>query len=105
MRIENKNGKNYICLDRPEYTLYLDEKEVLIQSGLRAKVESIEESDSEDFVTFNLYISDSMIQAERRKRTLHFAFPVLFFSLSQIYKSYYTIYITNFELMAKSDPS
>ena len=48
MLIENKKGKHYICLDRPEYTLYLDEYEVLIQAGLRAKVLSIEESDSDD---------------------------------------------------------
>ena len=35
---ENRQGKFYICLDRPDYTLYIDEREVLLQAGLRAKV-------------------------------------------------------------------
>ena len=38
---ENKEGKYYICLDRAEFTVYLDEKEVLIQAGLSAKVDSV----------------------------------------------------------------
>jgi hypothetical protein len=42
---ENKEGKYYICLDKPEFTVYLEEKEVLLQAGLKAKVESFEVTD------------------------------------------------------------
>ena len=30
IRFENKHGKYYICLDKPDYTMYLDEQEVLL---------------------------------------------------------------------------
>ena len=33
---ENKQSKYHICLDRPDYTMYEDEKEVLLQAGLKA---------------------------------------------------------------------
>ena len=36
IRMENKHGKYFICLDREDYTLYLDEREVLLQAGLVA---------------------------------------------------------------------
>ena len=36
IRMENKHGKYYFCLDKDEYTLYLDEQEVLLQAGLVA---------------------------------------------------------------------
>ena len=41
-RVENKTSKEFICLDKEEYTLYPEEKEVLFQAGLVAKIESIE---------------------------------------------------------------
>ena len=38
----SKKYKKYVCLDRPDYSLYLDEKEILLQAGLRAKIERFE---------------------------------------------------------------
>ena len=34
IKIENKKNKFYFCLDNNDYTMYLDEKEVLLQAGL-----------------------------------------------------------------------
>lgn len=34
--LENKKIKPFICLDRPDYTIYPDENEILLQSGLKA---------------------------------------------------------------------
>ena len=63
IRMENKHGKYYICLDRKEYTVYLDEKEVLLQAGLKAELVSFEVTD-DDITIFNLYISDSSVKRE-----------------------------------------
>ena len=38
INFENKSGKYYICLDRPDYSMYLEESEVLFQAGLTAKI-------------------------------------------------------------------
>ena len=56
--IENKHSKYYFCLDKEEYTLYPYEKEVLLQAGLIAKVESVEVSEEGKLTTFKLFISD-----------------------------------------------
>ena len=40
--IENQKGKYFISLDNSEYTLYLEEKEILLQAGLVAKVISVQ---------------------------------------------------------------
>ena len=61
--IENKNEKCYICMDRKEYTVYLDEREVLLQAGLKAEVKSIEVMEG-DLTVFNLYISDASVKRE-----------------------------------------
>jgi hypothetical protein len=39
--MKNESGKHYFFLDKPEYTMYPDEKEVLLQAGIRAKVNNI----------------------------------------------------------------
>lgn len=39
--LENESGKHYICLDRPDYTSYPEEREVLLQAGISAKVEFV----------------------------------------------------------------
>ena len=41
LRIENESGKHYFPLDSSEFTLYPDEKEVLLQAGIVAKVCSV----------------------------------------------------------------
>jgi hypothetical protein len=66
MRIENKNKnvKCYICLDKKEYTMYLDEREVLLQAGLKAELESVELINKGDVTVFNLYISDASVVRE-----------------------------------------
>ena len=64
---ENKESKYYICLDKAEYTVYLNEKEVLIQAGLKAKVESVEVKNEHTdcpITVFNLYISDASVKRE-----------------------------------------
>lgn len=38
IRIENETSKYFISLDREEYTFYPDEKEILLQAGIVAKV-------------------------------------------------------------------
>ena len=42
IRMENKYGKYFMCLNTEEYSIYPDEQEVLLQSGLIAKVEGVE---------------------------------------------------------------
>ena len=61
--MENKEGKYYICLDREDYTMYLEEKEVLLQAGLIGEIKGYEEMSDEhgDLTIFNLYISDKMV--------------------------------------------
>ena len=49
--MENKKGKYYVCLDRADYTLYLDEKEVLLQAGLIAKIKNLRSSSIAKAVT------------------------------------------------------
>lgn len=41
IEMENKSNQYYVRLDRPDYTLYLSEKEVLLQAGLVGKVKSV----------------------------------------------------------------
>jgi len=84
INFENKKGKHYICMDRSEYTVYLDEKEVLLQAGLRAEVMSFEvmnEHTDSPVTTFNLYISDVSVKREQRKRTTEYAIPVILYSV------------------------
>ena len=40
--ILNETGKHYISLDRPDYTSFLDEQEILLQAGIIAQVISVE---------------------------------------------------------------
>ena len=85
--MENKRGKHYISLDRKDFTMYQNEKEVLLQEGLIAKVESFEVSN--DFVTyFNLYISDTMVAKEKKRRTRDFIIPLIMLSFHYLSYSY-----------------
>lgn len=43
--LENKKGKYYFCLDKRDYTMYLDEEEVLLQAGLIGQVQNVSVSD------------------------------------------------------------
>ena len=83
IEFENKEVKCYIFLDSKEYTVYLDEKEVLLQAGLRAEVKSVQDiSDNHGDVTiFNLYISDASVKREKRKRTTDYAIPVIIYGV------------------------
>lgn len=85
IKFENKKGRHYICLDRKEYSMYPDEQEVLLQAGLKAKIQSFEIVD--DVTIFNLFISDDVVQREKRKRTLDFAIPVAIYGLEQLFMS------------------
>jgi uncharacterized protein YacL (UPF0231 family) len=64
IKFENKSEKPYICMDRSEYTVYLDEKEVLLQAGLKAEVMSVQFIDGSDITVFDLYISDASVLRE-----------------------------------------
>lgn len=81
--MENKQNKYFICLDREDYTLYLDEKEVLLQAGLKGEVKEVSESGK--LTIFSVFISDKMVQTEARKRNRDYAVPVVWFSIYQIY--------------------
>ena len=77
--------------------MYLDEKEILFQAGLKAKIISIH-SETDNYGTktvFNLYISDEMILKERRKRTVDYAIPVILYGISQIYLGSFKFYHNN----------
>lgn len=94
IRIENKKGKHYICLDRKDYTMYLDEKEVLLQEGLVAKVESYEVENHGQLTIFNLYITDDMVKKEQKRRTHDFILPIILLSIHYLLYTY--IYILKF---------
>ena len=81
LKIENKKSKYFICLDREDYTIYLDEQEVLLQAGLIAKIESYEVSDDGELTIFNLWVSDKMVEKEIKKRTRDYVIPVIFYSI------------------------
>ena len=87
MRLENKKSKYFVSLDRKEYTLYPEEQEILLQSGLKALVESVQtvEDKSGTVTIMNLCIKDEMVEKEHRKRTLYFAMPVILISIQQLY--------------------
>ena len=40
IELENKHSKYYISLDKEDYSVYPDEKEILLQAGLMAEVKS-----------------------------------------------------------------
>lgn len=79
--MENKEGRYYICLDREDYTIYLDEREVLLQAGLIAEMKGYEMLSDEhgQLTIFNLYVSDKMVSKEKRKRTLDFVIPAMIY--------------------------
>ena len=84
IKFENLNGKHYICMDRSEYTVYHDEKEVLLQAGLKAKVESFEVMNAHTdspLTIFNLYISDASVKKEKRKITTDYVIPVIIYGV------------------------
>ena len=57
--LENETGKHYFSLDS-EYTLYPDEKEVLLQAGLETKV--INFSEENGMKVFTLYTSEQIMR-------------------------------------------
>ena len=58
-----------------------------------AKVGIVEEITGDDDLTvFNLYISDKLIQNEKRKRTIHFVACFALYGLEQIYIGIVRIY-------------
>lgn len=83
-RLENKRSKYFICLDRPDYSMYPEEKELILQSGLKAKVERVVENEDEDLTIFNLVVTDDMVKKEKRKRTFDFAMPIILLSFSAL---------------------
>ena len=82
--MENKHSKYYICLDREDYTVYIEEKEVLLQAGLVAKVESVEYKQDKKLTIFNLFVSDKLVEREKRKRSLDFILPILILGVKEL---------------------
>ena len=60
--------------------MYLEEKEVLLQSGLVGKIEGYSILEDGRLTIFNVFISDSMIEKEKRKRGINLAVPFLLFT-------------------------
>ena len=87
IKIENKFQKYYICLDRDDYSLYCDEKEVLLQAGLIARVNNVEMSEDGQITIFNLEILDPMVEKLRLERLLEFLIPTMIYGVQQIYKT------------------
>ena len=42
IRMKNESAKHYVSLDRDDISCYPDEKEILIQAGIKAKILSVE---------------------------------------------------------------
>tara|TARA_B110000285_G_C14537414_1_gene343479 strand:+ start:49 stop:240 length:192 start_codon:yes stop_codon:yes gene_type:complete len=63
--------------------VYLDEKEVLLQAGLKAKVMGYQVINDKhgDATIFHLYISDASVKREQRKRTTYYAIPVIIYGV------------------------
>ena len=53
----------------------------MLQAGLNAKVESVEEIEEGKVTVFNLYISDASVEKEIRKRTRDLADPVIIYGV------------------------
>ena len=83
IEMENKSGLYYICLDRHDYSVYPDEKEILLEAGLIAEVKSfVEIEDNHGKLTmFNLHISDKMVKKYKMRRQLVLIVPLIFICL------------------------
>ena len=58
IEFENQSSQFFISLNRPDYTLYLDEKEILLQAGLPAKVLEVSRTRDGEWTLFTLRISE-----------------------------------------------
>ena len=87
--LQNESGKHYICLDKPDYTCYPFEREILLQAGISAKVEfSYEKSiNGQLFTVFNLYISEEQVQYFKRKKNLMIIVPAAIYFAAQIFEA------------------
>ena len=85
--VENKKSQFYISLNRADYTLYLDEEEILLQAGLSAKVTQVSKSHDGEWTIFNLYISDKMVTQEKTRRKWLFSLPIILFCVLKLYES------------------
>ena len=94
--MENESNKHYLCLNRPDYTCYPNEKEVLLQAGLKAKVISFayEEHNNETIAVFELHITEKRQWYEKIKMNLMFIVPFLTFfvlvTFGTIYGKFYS---------------
>lgn len=95
IRFENSKGRHYICLDRPDYTSYPDEKEVILQAGLKAQVIDYTDVNGDERTDFSLYISDKMVQREKKKRTLDYALPVMIYLADRLCASILNLFLEN----------
>lgn len=94
--LENKKGKYYFCLDKRDYTMYLDEEEVLLQAGLIGQVQNVSVSDDGEITQFDLYIPDKLVEKEKQKRERDYVLPVLIYAISELYQTPWNIYfVTN----------
>ena len=82
--LENKHSKFFICLDREDYTVYLDEKEVLLQAGLLAEVKGFYKEKGSNATVFDLFISDEMVKKQKRKRRGDFVCPVAIYCFKEL---------------------
>ena len=75
--MENESGKHYFSLDSPQFTLYPDEQEILLQAGIRAKVIDFHEKNG--MKVFSLYTSEKMIRRRHIINLFSFYMPTLVF--------------------------
>lgn len=84
--MENETGKYYVSLDRPEYTCYLEEDEILLQAGLVGRLISYEviREDQNDLTVFNVHISEKTIWWHRFRVSMIYIIPFAFYALEAV---------------------
>ena len=85
--MQNETGKHYVSLDTDKFTCYPEEKEILLQAGLTAKLKGYKEEIAYDETIhiFDLYISESMVYWQRKLNLSMFIIPfIIYFSINAI---------------------
>ena len=59
--MKNESNKHYLSLNRPDYTCYPKEEEIILQAGLKAEIISVESENigiENKLTVFELYITE-----------------------------------------------
>ena len=89
IQMENESGKHYFSLNTAEFTLYPEEKEILLQAGIVGRVVKYEKV--KDLNIFHIKISERWVLLITYMKTVAFWLPFIFFAIGIFYYSYYLI--------------